>query len=41
MQALVQRLIAKEKQVLHLQTELDRMAAEASSRNVKAVRQLS
>lgn len=39
MQALVKRLIAKEKQVLQLQTDLDRVSTDASTRNMKAVRQ--
>jgi diaphanous 1 len=32
----VKRLIAKEKQVLQLQTELDKAVTEVSSRNLKA-----
>ena len=37
MQALVQRLISKEKQVLQLQTELERARAEIASRDTRAV----
>lgn len=36
----MKRLIAKEKQVLQLQTELDRVKAGASSHNLEAVRRV-